>query len=210
MKTQLELAAVSKRLGRRSVLNQIWLQVCAGEAVGLVGQNGAGKTTLLRIAAGLVRPDAGLVRWSEVHPAIRYFGGEVNLPPNVAARRWASLFNIAADDGRLIGQLSRGNRQLLGLRVVLAGSGPDVLLLDEPWEGLDPAGAVWLTQTLERWRASGAALVISSHRLHDLDQVCTRFVLLENGRCRPIAGGQESRPRIEQLARAFSLGDLRS
>ncbi len=62
MKTRLELAAVSKAFGRHKVLNQAWLQVRSGEAVGLIGANGAGKTTLLRIAAGLVRPDGGAVR----------------------------------------------------------------------------------------------------------------------------------------------------
>ena len=83
MKTRLELAAVTKRFGRLQVLTQVWLQVRAGEAVGLVGSNGAGKTTMLRIAAGLVLPDRGAVRWADPAAAIRYFGGEMTLPPGV-------------------------------------------------------------------------------------------------------------------------------
>ena len=66
MKTRLELAAVTKAFGSRLVLNQAWLQVRSGETVGLIGANGAGKTTLLRIAAGLVLPDGGSVRWSSM------------------------------------------------------------------------------------------------------------------------------------------------
>jgi len=203
MRTRLELAAVTKAFGSNKVLNQAWLQVRSSEAVGLIGSNGAGKTTLLRIAAGLVLPDGGSVRWADERPSLRYFGGEMTLPPNVGVRRWASLFDLHVDDRRRIGQLSRGNRQLLGLRVVLSGADADILLLDEPWEGLDPSGSVWLTETLRRWRASGAAILISSHRFHDLDSVCTRFVMLEGGRCLPITA-QDAQPRVEQLVQAFA------
>jgi ABC-2 type transport system ATP-binding protein len=203
MKMRLELAAISKAFGAHRVLNNAWLQVRGGEAVGLIGSNGAGKTTLLRIAAGLVRPDGGCVRWADGRPALRYFGGEMTLPPDVAVRAWASLFGARMDDRRRVGQLSRGNRQLFGLRLVLSGSGADILLLDEPWEGLDPDGSDWLTETLRRWRDDGAAVLVSSHRFHDLDAVCTRFVMLEGGRCVPITS-QDDRPRVEQLARAFT------
>lgn len=205
MKTRLELASVTKAFGRHQVLNQAWLQVRAGEAVGLVGANGAGKTTLLRIAAGLVRPDGGSVRWTsmqdEEQAKIRYYGGEMTLPPAVPARRWASLFGVATGDGRRIGQLSRGNRQLLGLRVALSGDEADLVLLDEPWEGLDPEGSAWLTDTVRRWRSGGAAVLISSHRLYDLDSVCTRFLLLEGGRCQAVVD-RELRPRVDQLVQA--------
>lgn len=205
MKTGLELAAVSKVFGAQRVLNQVWLQVRGGEAVGLVGRNGAGKTTLLRIAAGLIRPDGGSVRWADGRPALRYFGGEMTLPPDVAVRGWASLFGHPMNDRRKIGELSRGNRQLLGLRLVLASIDADILLLDEPWEGLDPVGSEWLTDNVKRWLDHGAAVLISSHRLHDLDSICSRFVLLERGRCVALAA-QDDTPRIEQISRAFARG----
>jgi ABC-2 type transport system ATP-binding protein len=205
MKTRLELAAVTKAFGKRQVLNQAWLQARTGEVVGLVGANGAGKTTLLRIAAGLIRPDGGSVRWSSItgddEARIRYFGGEMTLPPSVPARRWASLFGAVTDERRRIGQLSRGSRQILGLKVLLAGNDADLILLDEPWEGLDPDGSAWLTETVRRWRSDGAAIVISSHRLYDLDSVCTRFLLLEGGRCQAVMD-RELRPRVDQLALA--------
>jgi ABC-type multidrug transport system ATPase subunit len=169
----------------------------------MIGANGAGKTTMMRIAAGLVRPDSGCVRREDERLALRYFGGESTLPPDVTVRGWASLFGHPLDDRRRIGQLSRGSRQLLGLDLVLAATGADILLLDEPWEGLDPKGSEWLTGTLRHWRDEGAAVLISSHRLHDLDSVCTRFVMLEGGRCTPITA-QDQRPRVEQLSEAFA------
>lgn len=203
MRTRLELSAVTKRFGRLQVLTQVWLQVRPGEAVGLVGANGAGKTTLLRIAAGLMLPDSGAVRWGDAAPRIHYFGGEITLPPDVQGRRWASLYGATSSDRRRLGALSRGSRQLFGLRVVLAGQA-EVIILDEPWEGLDPSGAAWLTDALSRWREGGVAVLVSSHRLHDLVALCTRFVLLEGGRCRAITGRDE-RPRVEQLAQAVRV-----
>lgn len=203
MNTRLELAAVTKRFGSLQVLTQVWLQVRAGEAVGLVGANGAGKTTLLRIAAGLVLPDAGSIRRPTETPGLRYFGGEMTLPRDVQGRRWASLFDVPSQDRRRLGTLSRGSRQLYGLRVVLSGRA-DLLILDEPWEGLDPSGAAWLTDALRRSAGEGAAVLVSSHRLHDLVAACSRFVLLEGGRCRAISERDE-RPRVEQLAQAVRV-----
>lgn len=206
MRTRLELAAISKTFGGHQVLNHAWLQVRSGEAVGLLGANGAGKTTLLRIAAGLIRPDHGTVRWLPlmplVAPRICYFGGETTLPPALSARRWASLFGVTAAERRPIGRLSRGNRQALGLRVSLSGLPADIVLLDEPWEGLDPSWAVWLTDTLRRWARGGAAILLSSHRLYELHSICTRFVMLEGGRCTPLTE-REERPRLEQIEQAF-------
>jgi ABC-2 type transport system ATP-binding protein len=209
MKTALELSAVSKSFGHHLVLNHAWLQVRSGEAVGLLGANGAGKTTLLRIAAGLMRPDRGGVRWVPAEPFTRprlcYFGGEATLPPHVSARHWASLFGVATAERRPIGRLSRGNRQALGLRVLLCGPPADILLLDEPWEGLDPGGAGSLTDMLRRRTRAGCAVLISSHRLYDLDSVCTRFVMLEDGRCSPLSlTGHEEQPRLEQIEQAFA------
>jgi ABC-2 type transport system ATP-binding protein len=209
MRTRLELASVSKAFGTHQVLTEAWLHVRAGETVGLLGANGAGKTTLMRIAAGLVRADGGSVRWPPARPLapprISYFGGEMTLPPAVSARRWAALFGVTAAERRPIGRLSRGSRQSLGLRVVLSGAPADLLLLDEPWEGLDPSGAAWLTDTLRRWARAGCATLVSSHRLYDLDSVCTRFVMLENGRCAPLVEREEE-PRLEQIERAFMRG----
>jgi ABC-2 type transport system ATP-binding protein len=110
---------------------------------------------------------------------------------------------VSSQERRPLGALSRGSRQLYGLRIVLAVYA-DVVILDEPWEGLDPAGAGWLTETLQRRRDMGASLLISSHRLHDLVEVCNRFVLLEGGRCRAITE-RGDQPRADQLADAVRV-----
>lgn len=206
MKNRVELVGVSKAFGRHHVLNEAWLQVRGGEALGLLGVNGAGKTTLLRIAAGLIRPDQGSVRYppsvAPAPPRICYYGGEMTLPPDVSARRWASLFGVLAAERRPIGRLSRGNRQALGLRVLLSGPPAEIVLLDEPWEGLDPSGSAWLTDTLRRWTRAGSAILVSSHRLYDLDSVCTRFVMLEGGRCASLPEG-DAQPRLQLIEQAF-------
>jgi ABC-2 type transport system ATP-binding protein len=202
MSATIQATGLAAGHGARVLFSGLDIVVAPGDVVGLVGANGAGKTTLLRIAAGLVTPDGGAVRVVDA-PVLRYFGGEMTLPRDVRGQRWASLFGVTSHERRALGALSRGSRQLYGLRIVLAGYA-DLVILDEPWEGLDPVGAAWLTDTLQRRREMGASLLISSHRLHDLVEVCTRFVLLEGGRCRAITERDE-RPRAEQLAEAVRV-----
>ena len=126
----------------------------------------------------------------------------MTLPPGVRADRWAALFGAKARERRSLGRLSRGSRQLFGLRVVLSGRDAHLILLDEPWEGLDPQGSDWLIGMVRRWQSMDAALLISSHRLHDLSAVCSRFVFLEDGRCREVESGDEPL-QADRLARAF-------
>lgn len=153
-------------------------EAAAGEIVGLIGRNGAGKTTLLRMAAGLIRPAGGRVTRSG--PVI-YFGGESTLPGECRAGRWAAAIGVSMADRRRFRRLSRGTRQMIGLRAWLATSDWSVALLDEPWEGLDPDGARWLQDSLLAHRARGAAVVVSSHRLHDVADVCDAFVFMTGG-----------------------------
>jgi ABC-2 type transport system ATP-binding protein len=164
-----------------------------GEVLGLVGPNGAGKTTLLRLALGLLKPDAGTVRLGTqpVPRALRwarvaYFAGGGALPPAVRARSWQGLFSVTAPDAddRPIRLLSRGTRQRLGLQTVLEprAESLDLIVLDEPWEGLDPDAARWLTQALRVTRQAGTAVLVSSHRLHELAEVADRCAFLVDGR----------------------------
>jgi len=205
----LEMTAVSKSFGSHRVLNGAWLQLHRGEVVGLVGANGAGKTTMMRIAAGLMRADRGTVKWDPSPPHIRYFGGESTLPMDVSARRWARVFGVACHEKRSIAALSRGTRQAFGLRLALHGAPSGLLLLDEPWDGLDPAAAGRLTESVRAWGNSGTAILISSHRLYDLDHVADRFVLLEEGRCRPILDQKDGRVGIERIAEMVARGSSR-
>jgi ABC-type multidrug transport system ATPase subunit len=198
------LANVSKRYGRQWALQSVSLAIDAGEIVGLVGPNGAGKTSLLRIMAGLLQPTTGDVRRGVSEPgSVRYFAGERALPPHVSASAWSRLWSGRArrDLGRRpIATLSRGMRQQLGLEATLVkppGHGAwSLILLDEPWEGLDPDAARWLSTELLENRTQGAAVMVSSHRIHDLAEVCDRCVFLMNGlvadevrMSRPMAAG---------------------
>ena len=116
---------------------------------------------------------------------IRYFGGEQTLPPQVSARCWYRLFDgegAGAITTKLFGVLSRGTRQRIGLEATVAASGAPLVLLDEPWEGLDPDATRWLSDELTRMRAAGAAVLVSSHRVHDLAAVCDRCEFIVEGR----------------------------
>jgi ABC-2 type transport system ATP-binding protein len=175
--------------GRREVFRGVGFELRGGQALGVVGQNGAGKTTLLRMLVGLLRPQAGEVRLGGLLPRdaitrtpIAYFAGEATLPGSVRARRWGALGNGSdvTNDRRRVRALSRGNRQMLGLRTVLGRTSAKLVVLDEPWEGLDPDTARWLSTTIEAKRDRGAAVVLSSHRLHDLAGVCDVYLFLVN------------------------------
>ena len=175
------LRAVTKRYGRHRALSGVTLAVGGGEILALIGPNGAGKTTLLRLFARLVRPTFGSV---ETVDAIRYFGGEHTLPPAVRASKWITLWSAAAAipvARKTLGTLSRGTRQRVGLEAMLADRSAELLLLDEPWEGLDPEASRWLSNELRARRNAGAAIVVSSHRIHDLADVCDRCVFLVSG-----------------------------
>jgi ABC-2 type transport system ATP-binding protein len=208
LKVILEARGIEKSYGLRTVLRDVDFALSPGEIVGLIGPNGTGKTTLLRILLGFVTPSRGRVASFAAAGAIEHFGGAHTLPPHVAVRTWARLVSRAeasCDDRRPIRALSRGSRQILGLSTVLARSPLAAVLLDEPWEGLDPDGARWLSETLLRRKGEGCAFLVSSHRLHDLAGLCERYVFLTDGRL-VIRGASEVGPdRVsgEDLLRAF-------
>jgi ABC-type multidrug transport system ATPase subunit len=173
--------------GRRLVFQDISFDIGTGQSLGVIGPNGSGKTTLLRTLAGCLTPKSGDVRIGGLMPrdalvrtGVAYFAGDATLPGSVRASRWGSLGNgdVVTPDRRPIRALSRGTRQLLGLRTVLGRQPLGLIVLDEPWEALDPDAARWLSTTLETKRDRGAALVLSSHRLHDLAGFCDSYLFL--------------------------------
>ncbi len=188
---RLDVRAVSKRYGRRTVLRDVDLRVHEGEVAAIVGANGCGKSTLLRICAGLLSPDRGEVR---VHGSVGYCpqdGGTCDLLTadehfvlvgagrdlSRATARRDGRAHAAALDWRPAGagvarHLSGGTRQKLNL--VMAGIGePDVLLLDEPYQGFDRGTYLDFWQQVWRWRDAGKAVVVVTHLLGALDEVDT-------------------------------------
>jgi ABC-2 type transport system ATP-binding protein len=186
---RLDARGITKRYRRRTVLDGVDLRVRAGEVAAVVGANGSGKSTLLAICAGLVSPDRGEVT---VRGSLGYCpqaGGTADylLPDEqfvlvgagreldrVAARR-AGRAHAAAVDWAPVPRvqarhLSGGTRQKLNL--VLAGIGdPDVLLLDEPYQGFDRGSYLDFWQQIWRWRDAGKAIVVVTHLLSQLDRV---------------------------------------
>ncbi len=204
------LHQVSKCYGRVAALHNLTWAMAAGEIVGLIGSNGAGKTTMLRVLAGLVRPTEGRVEYGFTPGPgnISYFGGERTLPPHVSVAGWNHAVSGQTSphpSRRRLGLLSHGTRQRAGLEAALAQGPLRLLLVDEPWEGLDPDATHWLSTELDCRRRAGVAVLVSSHRLHDLADVCDRCVSLVNGQLRavvePRTSGDGPAPAYEVFRR---------
>ena len=175
------------RYSRREVFRDLTFDLRTAQSLGVLGPSGAGKTTLLRMLIGCLSPAAGDVRIGGFRPrdavlrtAVAYFAGAATLPSSVKASSWGTLGNGEAvlPDPRRIRALSHGMKQLLGLRTVLSRHPLQLIVLDEPWEGLDSESSRWLNATLELKRDRGAAVVVSSHRLHDLAGFCDEYLFL--------------------------------
>ena len=195
-RTAISVRGLAVRYGTVTVFQDVDFDLAAGQSLGVVGANGAGKTTLLRALVGCLMPRRGDIRVDGLAPreavsrvGVAYFAGEATMPGFVRASTWASLATgerVKTDtitrDRRRLRSLSRGTRQLLGLRTVLGRHPLGLVVLDEPWEGLDPDASRWLTATLEAKRDRGAAVVLSSHRLHDLAGLCDAYLFLAGHR----------------------------
>jgi ABC-2 type transport system ATP-binding protein len=203
-----EAFALSKRFGSVVALDAVDLRVEAGSVCGLIGPNGAGKTTLLRLLLGLVSPDAGRMEFFGRQPALAAgldevagFVEEPRFYPYLSARRTLELLatldggraepqvddllELVGLDGkaaaRRVGGFSTGMRQRLGLAAALLAS-PRLLLLDEPTTGLDPAGASEMRDILRRLAADGVAVLLSSHDMAAVADVCDAVTFLSSGR----------------------------
>ena len=182
---------VGARYRRREVFHGLSFELCANQSLGVIGPNGAGKTTLLRVIAGLLPASEGDVRVRGVRPRqalsrlnVAYFAGDFTLPGSVRACDWGTLAtgDVLTPERRRIRTLSRGTRQLLGLRTVLSRPHLGLVVLDEPWEALDVDASRWLSRTLDAKRDRGAAVVLASHDPHDLAGLCDLYLFLVNRR----------------------------
>ena len=226
----LVIEGLTKRYGDRDAVSGVTLAVRAGSIHGLVGPNGSGKSTLLRCVLGLVRPDAGAIRVlgdARAAAAARPQGGLAGLVddprfyPYLGARENLRLLarldggeNAHADPalervgladvaGRRVGGFSLGMRQRLGLAAALMRR-PRVLLLDEPANGLDPAGADELWRMVRALAREGAAVLLSSHDLVTIDDVCDEITVLREGEVAwsgPIADLRADAPAPEHVLR---------
>lgn len=207
----IEVEGVSKQIGRRKVLDDVTLVVAPGERVGLVGPNGAGKSMLLRVICGLVRPSAGRVRvWGreigrdvefppdtgaliETPGFLPQYSGFRNLWLLAMIRNAISPDEVRAamrrvgldpDDPRPVRAYSTGMRQRLGLAQAIMEK-PRLLLLDEPTSNIDPEGMEEIHRLLLALNREGTTLVITSHRLAEVERLCERVYEMDRGRLRP-------------------------
>jgi ABC-2 type transport system ATP-binding protein len=223
----LEIRAISKRFGDTVALQDLSFDVRARELFGFVGRNGAGKTTAMRIVLGVLSADAGEVRWGGVpldfkarrrigympeerglYPKMRlgeqlaYLGelhGMAGPEARVSALRWLDRFGLKDRGNDDLQALSLGNQQRVQLAAALV-FGPDVLVLDEPFAGLDPVAVDVMSTVLREQADAGLPVIFSSHELELVERLCDRVGIIDRGKMVAIgtvaelrAGGQERR-----------------
>lgn len=206
----IEVEGLHKLYGEFPAVQGLSFQVGPGEVLGLVGPNGAGKTTTIRSLAGIIIPSSGRIRvaghdlaldpvaakaqlafipdephlfdYLTVEEHLRFIGRLYGVP-DVSARIPVLLEEMDLRDkrGALPGELSRGMKQKLAIACGLLHE-PKVLLLDEPLTGLDPVGIRRMKATIIRRAAGGSAVILSSHLLHLVEEICTRLLVLQYGR----------------------------
>lgn len=196
-----------KTFGATRALDGLDLSVAAGEVHGFLGPNGAGKSTTLRVLLGLIRPTSGTVRvfgldpWRDpvgVHRDVAYVPGDVSLWPNLSGGEVIDLLtglrggaderlrrtlieDFEFDPGRKARAYSRGNRQKAALIAAFARPAR-LYLLDEPSAGLDPVMDTVFRSQIRRVRDDGATVLLSSHILSEVEQLCDRVTIIRSGR----------------------------
>jgi ABC-2 type transport system ATP-binding protein len=206
--TDVSVQGLTKRFGAVTAVHDLTFDVPPG-VTGFLGPNGAGKTTTLRMLLGLVRPSAGTAtiggrRYADLsHPrrvvgAVLEAGGfhpgrrgrehllilaRLSGVPDARVDAVLDEVGLTADAGRRVGGYSLGMRQRLGLAGALLGD-PAVLLLDEPGNGLDPAGMAWLRALLRDLAAQGRTVIVSSHVLAEVAQTVDSLIIVTGGELR--------------------------
>jgi len=216
----LAIDGLVKRFGTATALRDVTFEVRPGELFGFVGGNGAGKTTTMRIVLGVLEPDAGSVSWqgSPVDAAMRrrigYLPEERGLYPKMrvteqlvylarlhgvrrgeaiaAAERWTDRLGLAPRRGEEVQKLSLGNQQRVQLCAALVHA-PDLLVLDEPFSGLDPTAVDTMSDVLREQAATGTPVIFSSHQLELVERLCDRVGIISAGRMVAVGSVEELR-----------------
>lgn len=194
---------------KKTALNALDLKIHKGEIFGLLGPNGSGKTTTIKLLLGLLFPTGGdafvfgepaakveknerigylpeesyLYRFLNAEETLDFYGRLFDITPDVRRRRSAELIEmvgLSADKKRILKEYSKGMRQRIGLAQALIND-PELVILDEPTSGLDPLGTAWMKKLILDLRAKGKTVLMCSHRLDDVQDVCDRIAILYNG-----------------------------
>jgi len=205
----LELKGIRRTYGEVVALDDVSFEIAPGKIFGFLGSNGAGKTTTMRIIMGVAEPDAGEVLWNGSSVELdtrRHFGympeerglyvrmhvrdqlvylGRLRGLTKAAARAgtdsWLKRLELADRSGSRLQDLSHGNQQRIQLAAALVHE-PDLLILDEPFSGLDPVGVATLTEILTDLATAGKTVVFSSHQLDLVEGICQDVAVIDHGR----------------------------
>jgi ABC-2 type transport system ATP-binding protein len=199
---------VSKSYGRKTVVDRISFQVAAGEILGLIGPNGAGKTTCIRMIMDVIKPDSGQVVIferpfrDEIKNEIGYLPEERGLyrkkpiiesmvylaalkgmdreQARSRAEEWLSRVNMQAHKNKKIEELSHGMAQIIQFLVTIL-HGPRIIILDEPFTGLDPVNIKMVKDIILEQKQQGKAIILSTHRVNEVEELCDRVFMINRG-----------------------------
>ncbi|MGG2064163.1 ABC transporter ATP-binding protein [Bacillus sp. S14(2024)] len=203
----LQIQQLTKQFGENIAVNRLNLVLPKGEVLGLLGRNGAGKTTTIKMLLGLLAPNQGSITWdnkeisksgvtigylpeerglytkSRVIDQLRYFGrleGMTKKEVDTAIDFWLGKLLIPEYKYKRAGELSKGNQQKIQLIAALLHN-PDLLILDEPFSGLDPVNAAMLANIIEEQIQRGKTIILSSHRMEQVEAFCQHVCILKQG-----------------------------
>jgi ABC-2 type transport system ATP-binding protein len=227
----LEIDRVTKRFASTLALDELTLSVPAGRIFGFLGANGAGKTTTMRICLGILQADSGEIRWdgspvgdlprrtwgylpeerglyprSTVVEQLVYFAslyGEPADRAHAAARYWLERFRIPDYADRRAEELSKGNQQKVQFIAAILHR-PDVLLMDEPFTGLDPVNLALLRDAFLELRGEGRTIVFSTHQMEAAEALCESLAIVDHGRV--VAAGTLGELKRTSRARTVRIG----
>jgi ABC-2 type transport system ATP-binding protein len=207
----LVLSDVARSFGAVAAVRDVSFEVPSGTTFGLLGPNGAGKTTTMRMILGILVPDRGRIAWNgapidlatrrrfgylpeerglygklKVREQIAYFGRLHGVPAPLDRKRadaWIERMDLGDYANRPCGELSKGNQQKVQIACAALHE-PELLVLDEPFSGLDPVNAETLLGALRDLKAAGTTLILSSHQMWQIEDLCERFCIIADGTVR--------------------------
>ncbi|MGI2336006.1 MAG: ABC transporter ATP-binding protein [Dehalogenimonas sp.] len=204
-----QLTNINKTYGTTRVVNDVSFEVDGGEIFALIGPNGAGKSTTIRMMMDIIKPDSGeilingehlgedaknrigylpeergLYRKLKIMDTIVYLASLKGADPDAAVERAENMlkkFDLFDHRYKKIEELSKGMGQLTQFVVTVAHN-PDLIILDEPFAGLDPVNSRLLKDTIRELRAEGKAIILSTHRMNEVEEMCDRLFMINKGR----------------------------
>ncbi|MCM3567907.1 ABC transporter ATP-binding protein [Neobacillus mesonae] len=224
----LKLDHVTKRFGTFTAVNDLSLEIPDKEIFGFLGANGAGKTTTFRMILGLLDPSIGKISWGEIplnystSHMVGYLPEERGLYPKLKVRDqivylarlrgmqksealqelrfWLEKFNVPDYENKKVEELSKGNQQKIQFIAAVIHK-PKLLILDEPFSGLDPVNVEQLKDAVIALKENGTTIVFSSHQMHHVEELCEHLCIMHKGK--PVVHGS-----LKEIKRAFGKKNL--